>query len=73
MTGHSKDLKGPALPTGKDMALEDFSGMLLYNMPIMPTLCLKLAYYASIMLDAYYASNYAGIIGAGLVYGHYQD
>ena len=28
-----------------------FRGILLYNMPIMPALCPKLAYYASIMLD----------------------
>ena len=33
-------------------ALLKFRGMLLYNMPIMPALCPKLAYYASIMLDA---------------------
>ena len=38
-----------------DKAFEGFAkfrGMLLYNMPIMPALCSKLAYYASIMLDA---------------------
>ena len=38
-----------------DMAFEGFAkfrGMLLYNMPIMPALCSKLAYYASIMLCA---------------------
>ena len=37
------------------MAFEDFTklrGMLVYNLPIMATLCLKIAYYASIMLDA---------------------
>ena len=37
------------------MAFEGFAkfrGMLLYNMPIMPALCSKHAYYASIMLDA---------------------
>ena len=33
-------------------ALLKFRGMLLYNMPITPALCPKLAYYASIMLDA---------------------
>ena len=33
-------------------ALFKFRGMLLYNMPIMPALCPKLVYYASIMLDA---------------------
>ena len=38
-----------------DVAFEgfaDFRGMLLYNMPIMLVLCSKLAYYASIMLEA---------------------
>ena len=32
--------------------LAKFRGMLFYNMPIMPSLCSKIAYYASIMLDA---------------------
>ena len=38
-----------------DMAFEGFAkfrGMILYNMLIMPALCSKLTYYASIMLDA---------------------
>ena len=52
----------------KDLA--KFRGMPLYNMPIMPSLCSKLAYYAGIMLIAlactYYASNYVGIFSAGL-------
>ena len=38
-----------------------FRGMLLYNMLIMPALCLMLWY-------TYYASNYAGIIGASLAF-----
>lgn len=32
--------------------LAKFRGMLLYNMPIIPGLCSKLAYYAGVMLDA---------------------
>ena len=39
----------------RDTVLEDFTkfrDLHLYNMPIMPALCSKLAYYASIMLDA---------------------
>ena len=44
-----------ATPLKTDMAFEGFAkfrGILLYNMPIMPALCSKLAYYAIIMLDA---------------------
>ena len=56
---HSKDLEGPALPLStplkRDTVLEDFTkfrDLHLYNMPIMPAVRSKLAYYASIMLDA---------------------
>ena len=57
------------------MVFEDFAkfrGMLLYNMPIIPALYSKFACYVtlcSMLWHAYYASNYAGIIGAGLILG----
>ena len=44
--------------------------MLSKNLPFMPALCSKLAYYAGIMLDALaclLCLNYAGIIGACLM------
>ena len=52
VAGHSKDLDGPAPPLATPLDFAKFRDMLLYNMPIMPALCLALAYYVSITLDA---------------------
>ena len=56
VAGHSKDLEGLApplaMPLKKKHGVTKFRDLHLYNMPIMPALCTKLAYYASMMLDA---------------------